>query len=258
MRIQSTFYRISALALVSACCQIPLTGTTGAEPVVQITGPTEAEPGNLIILRTEGTVGTGHVWKVIPEEAQDKFLPVTDNKGQQAAVFASSKPGRYTFVLAVAEAGEAAIGSHTLLLGKPDPDPNPNPPDPGPDPPDPEPDPGPTGLRVLILEETNDRDDLTESQLQILLSSEIRDYLDKKAAKGPEGTPEYRIWDDDLTAEELQFSSEIWRNAYQQAKELSKGERPWLLVTNGEAGVSMPLPKTVEETLAVLKKYGGE
>lgn len=219
------------------------------EPLAKIVGPTEAAPGNLVILRTEGTVGTGHRWAVIPQAAEGSFLPVTDANGQQAAVFAVSRPGTYTFVLAVAEDGKAALATHTLTLG--------GGPGPGPDPtpdPDPGPSPGPSGLQVLILEETADRPSLPESQLAILASPQIRAYLEQHA------DDRWLIVDDDLTDQQLSEAewSDEWIAAYEQAKDLSDGKRPWLLVTNGEAGASMPLPATVAETLAVLNKYGGE
>lgn len=126
------------------------------------------------------------------------------------------------------------------------------------DPPQPPPIPG-NGFRVLILEETADRDKLPREQAAILRSTVIRGYLNAKCAKAPDGkTPEYRILDDDLTPELLKFERPNFAEAFAKAKTDSQGKTPWLVVSNGETGTSRPLPVTVDETLKILKQYGGE
>lgn len=255
-----TSIRALGSRLALAACLLAA-AVAAAEPVARIVGPTENTPGNLVVLRTDGTVGTGHTWKIIPPEAEQFFLPILDSSGAQAAVFSTNKGGTFTFILTVSENGvvdweaktlgpsQTAIAVHTLVQGaKPPPDP---------DPPDPPP-PGPVGFRVLILEETTARNDLIPSEAEVLVSPVIRTYLSTKTAKGPDGkTPEYRIWDDDLTEEQLANVSEIWRAAYRDAKTRSAGRLPWLHASNGTAGISAELPDTVDLTLALLKKYGG-
>lgn len=106
------------------------------QPVAVIVGPTEAVPGDLVILRTTGTVGSGHTWLILPESAESKFLPILDSSGNQAAVFASSQPGVYVFILGVAEGDRVSLTKHVLTQGSAPPPPVPPDPDPpGPDPP---------------------------------------------------------------------------------------------------------------------------
>ncbi|MHA2101333.1 MAG: PKD domain-containing protein [Candidatus Kariarchaeaceae archaeon] len=118
------FSKFMVLGLILA-----LTFTVNAEPVAKIVGPEEVEPGNLVILRTEGTVGSGHQWLIIPESAKGSFFPAVDSSGNHVVLFANSRPGVYTFVLGVAEGDVSALAKHTLKQGKiiPDPDPNPSP-----------------------------------------------------------------------------------------------------------------------------------
>lgn len=119
------------------------------------------------------------------------------------------------------------------------------PPTPGPGP---EPGPAPipqTGLRVLIVEETAER---TAATSAIIGSTAIRSYVAEKCAKGPDGkTPEFRIYDKDVTGE-----SAVW----QEAMKLPRQSLPWLIVSNGKQGYEGPLPKTPAETLTLLKKFG--
>ena len=130
-----------------------------AQPVAVIVGPTESQPGNLVVLRTTGTTGSGHVWLVLPAPSAVNFLPVIDSTGQQAAVFASGTPGTYTFVLAVAQGDLAAMTTHELvILGD-----VPNPPDP-PDPADP---PGNATAVVVVYDEGSVRPEQAEVIAQL-------------------------------------------------------------------------------------------
>ena len=125
--------------------------------------------------------------------------------------------------------------------------------------PPPAPDPQPlTKLeRVLILEETSDRSRLPSAQMAALMSPQVRGYLTTHCAKGPDGkTPEWRMWDDDLTGGQLGFVTEVWRLDYAKAKADSNGRTPWLLI-NGGAG-SMAFPASTTEACELLKKFGGE
>lgn len=138
------------------------------------------------------------------------------------------------------------------------PQPPPEPPvPPGPTPPvPPEPTP-PTppapipgdGFRVLFVIETADVSKLPKEQLTILTAKSIRDYLNAKCVKVG-NQPEYRIWDKDI---DVTHAGPIWQQAMQRPRQ----SLPWLIISDGKTGYEGPLPKTVDETLALLKKYGG-
>lgn len=99
------------------------------------------------------------------------------------------------------------------------------------------------GLHVLIVEETAERGKLSAGQLAILTSVQIREYVASKSG-------EMRILDDDAP---LANESELWR----QAMGITRQSLPWLIASNGKAGYSGPLPVSVDETLTILRKYGG-
>lgn len=110
-----------------------------------------------------------------------------------------------------------------------------------------------TGLRVFIFEETADRDKLQPGQREALLSAapgSVRDYAQTHCVK-INGQPEFRLIDKD---QDLSKDSE----AVQIAGKLPRTSLPWLVVSNGKSGYSGPLPATAAESLAILKKYGGE
>lgn len=170
--------------------------------------------------------------------------------------------GRYKFVaVAAGKTGEQARADFVVVVGvpppvPPGPGPGPNPPDPKPPtPPDPAPIPA-AGLSALIVYESETLSALPRPQLEILNATgpgSVREYLTTHCIKGPDGrTPECRFLDKDAsTAGESKF--------WQDALALKRGpELPWLMVTNGKAGYSGPLPATPAATLDILKKYGGQ
>lgn len=139
-----------------------------------------------------------------------------------------------------------------LLSIQATPQPPPEPPTP-PTPPTPPVPPTPApipvaGLNMLIVEEVKDRNKLPPGQLQILFDKRLRDYINSKNPP-VNGDPHYRIWDqnDDATNE-----LKMWRDAFARPRQ----SVPWLIISNGKSGFEGPLPKTVQETLDLLKKYG--
>lgn len=126
-------------------------------------------------------------------------------------------------------------------------------PDPDPTPPTPKDVPfaGMSGLRVLIVDESEKRSDLPPAQLNIMLGKRVSDYLAAKCAKDAKGEPERRLWDKDwVTTGEPKH----WQDAMKRKRD----SLPWLLIGNGKDGYEGPLPTTVDGMLALLKKYGGE
>lgn len=124
-------------------------------------------------------------------------------------------------------------------------------------PPDPTPDPAPDvdptpivedGKRVLIIYESADLSKYPYSQTLIFQGAVIRDYLRENCSKGEDGTPEFRIWDQDVDTSHV---SEIW----QKAMEIDRKSLPWLIVSNGVSGTSCPLPETAAATMEILDRY---
>ncbi len=151
---------------------------------------------------------------------------------------------------------EQQIVRQVLTVVGPRPPPPPDPPLP-PDPPQPPEPPGPPkppipadGKRVLILYETADL--YPQGQVNQFTSTTLREYLRSHCSPGPvNGTPEFRIWDDDTDQTNMQ---QVWRDAMA----LPRGALPQLIVSNGVDGFNGPLPATEAETLAILKKYLGD
>lgn len=116
----------------------------------------------------------------------------------------------------------------------------------------PQPEPTPTvgKLRVVIIEEVSQRPSLPSSQQAVLLDKSIRDYMKTHCELNPkDNTPEFRLVDKDLTPDE-----EWLKKAFSE----QRSSLPWIVLSNGKTGFSGPLPLTAEETLNLLKKYGGE
>ena len=105
---------------------------------------------------------------------------------------------------------------------------------------------------MLLIEETSKRKALTEGQFNALFSTEFLDYLDANCVKdkdNPNGA--YRIWDKD---QRIKNDSASWIKAMARPR----ASVPWLIVSNGKTGFEGPLPTKLEDTYAILKKYGAK
>ena len=163
-------------------------------------------------------------------------------KQAKGRVFTAETPGRYRVVAYCAKGDVASPAAVcTVVVGE-----SPAPPTP----PGPAPIPG-DGLRVLIVYETADLSKLPRAQANILTAAEVRAYLNAKCATGPDGrTAEWRIWDQNVdTAAE----APTWRDAMARKRD----KLPWLVISTGKAGYEGPLPAAVDDTLKLLKHYGG-
>ena len=138
------------------------------------------------------------------------------------------------------------FGSVTFTVGDV---PGPAPPQP-PDPPKPQPGPA-KAMRVLIVYETADLSKMPRPQHAVLFSKAVRDYLNAKCAKEPDGWAAYRIYDKDAdTSKEPRGWGALLARP--------RSALPWLVVADGDAVLhEAPLPADVESTLALLKKFGG-
>ncbi len=163
--------------------------------------------------------------------------------------------GVYYIHAVACKAGKmTGIRTCKVVVGKPGPvPPGPDPVPPGPVPPGPLP-PAPIpvdGFRVLMVYETGDVQKLPSAQAAVLFSKSIRDYLDGKCVLGPDGkTREWRIWDQNI---DPTLESSLWQTAMKRPR----ASIPWIVISTGKTGYEGPLPKDVEATLDLLKKFGG-
>lgn len=158
----------------------------------------------------------------------------------------NAKEGRYRFVaVASSKTGEQVRVDFVVLVGN-----NPKPVDPV-DPPQPKVDPpiAGDGLKVLVVFAEDKQNNLPAGQQAILYGKEMRDFLNSKCVAGPDGkTKEFRIWDKDTDAT---GESKQWQDAFKR----NRTEVPWLVISNGKTGFEGPLPKTVSETIELIKRY---
>lgn len=225
-----------------------------AEPPapLKVVGPTRVPAYRLVRLSAENAdPKAALIWDVNDEDRADA------DEGGGRLTF-TGPPGVYKVKLreitfdAAAGAAKVRTARLTVTIGDPPPVP---PVPPGPVPPGPTPDPaapfaGTPGLRVLILYESADLTRVTPEQMLVLFSQSNRAFLDAVTPAGPDGkTHEWRMWDKDVNAA---GEAKVWQDALAKFKPAST---PWLLVGNGTAGFSGPLPGTVAEFQAVVTKY---
>lgn len=103
------------------------------------------------------------------------------------------------------------------------------------------------GLRVLVVYESSELSRLPETQKQVLSSTIVREFLNSHCAKDGD-TYEYRFYDQNA---DMTFANDRWKKAMAKARK----SVPWVAISNGRKGYSGPLPLSIEEMLALLKKY---
>lgn len=129
--------------------------------------------------------------------------------------------------------------------------------DSGPTPPKPPDPPSPSapivadGFHVLILYQDKDSVKLPPGQFGAIFGKPIRDYLNTHCKVGTDGLAGWRIVDidNDLSQMPKHFRDAVARN---------RTGVPWLIVSDGKTGFEGPLPVSINETLTILKKFGGE
>lgn len=210
-------------------------------------------PGAWVIVAPK-VDGGAPKWRIDPalqEVELGQLLPPEFTSKLKGRVFTSNVPGRYKIELWCAKANVASdIATTWIVIGNPPP----VPPGPGPDPkPKPDPDPSPKdapiagdGLRVLIVHETSQP--LSQSQFATIYGQQFRDYLRAKCAKGADGSAEARIWDKDVDTKD---APKHWQDAMKRPRQ----SIPWLIVSNGKTGFEGPLPQTLDEALAIVKRF---
>jgi hypothetical protein len=138
--------------------------------------------------------------------------------------------------------GSVACLSYTLTRqSMPIPNPTPNP--------TPNPPPVPGLLHVLVVYDNTTLGTLPAAQAAIIDSMAVRDYLKGHCSKSS-GTANFRFFDQ---AADLSKEPPDW----QAVAARPRSGLPWLVVANGKDTFEGLLPASVEETLALLQKYGG-
>lgn len=113
------------------------------------------------------------------------------------------------------------------------------------------------GFRVLISFDSKETTRPPGWQ-SIITGKAVRDYLEAHCVPNAVGEKddtggvmkEYRIYPDDS---DLKNVRQVWRDAWAK-----RGGKDWILIGDGKKGYSGPLPATAEETLTLLRKYGGQ
>lgn len=164
--------------------------------------------------------------------------------------------GQYEIKAIACKGGKLSeFATCVVVVGDPTPPVPPGPapgPGPSPVPPGPAPSPAPipaAGFRCLIVYESAELGKMPDAQKNVLYAKSVRDYLNSKCVMGADGkTKEWRIWDKDTDAS---AESQIWQDALKRPR----SQVPWIIVSDGKTGYEGPLPASVDETLALLKKY---
>ncbi len=135
-----------------------------------------------------------------------------------------------------------------VMIGDVPPGPDPGP---GPVPPGPDPFTSSPGCKVLIVYETTELGKMPRAQSEALKDGTIRDYLNTKCVKGPDGkTAQWRIWDQNV---DTSAETPLWQAVMKRPRK----SLPWIVLSNGRTGYEGPLPADSASTMALLKKYLG-
>jgi len=130
--------------------------------------------------------------------------------------------------------------------------PKPPPDDPEPEPDDPTP-PGPvTSFRVIWIMESGDT--LNAQQTAISGAKAIRDYLNAKTTRSPDGQPGWREFDpQQITKDEPAVIQELWK-----AIKEKQWSAPCVAIEVNNKVQVLPFPTNTADALALLKRRGGE
>lgn len=96
-------------------------------------------------------------------------------------------------------------------------------------------------LSVLIVEETEDRIKLPRQQLAAITGTQWKAIVP---------TGQWRVLDQHVT---LSTESQWVKDALA----VKRDSVPWLLISDGKAGFSGPMPENEADLIELLKKYGG-
>ena len=252
-------------ATLVALLLIPLAVCQDTSLVIK--GETKVAPYRLVRLKAEGLRDKSNVkWKVVAVDPanQSRIDFSTANALKSKTPEFVAPPGEYRVTLRALFLDAQGVPDDeetetTVVIGIPTPvPPGPTPVPPGPDPPAPTPD-GPApipapGLRVLILEETSERNTLTRGQREVLFGEKVRTYLRTNCVTtptNPDGA--FRIWDKDVDmSTDTDGANWIAGKAYKKPTAY-----PWLVISNGRTGTAGHLIPTTtgDEFIKLLNTY---
>jgi hypothetical protein len=212
------------------------------------------DPGDFITIKAT-TLGTVVKWVTIDKGL--KLFPTDLLKDSKTAIVTGQNPGVYRILAYTSDSNGPSDPVITTITinGTPTPTPGPTPP--------PNPNPLPftakkpanvfqagNGFRVLVVYDTATITSLPAKQQDVIFGGTIRDYLNKTCVKGPDGTPDWRMWDQSIDGVS---ESEMWAKVMKRPRK----SLPWLIVCNGVTAYEGPLPADANDMLTLLKKYGG-
>ncbi|TWT58903.1 hypothetical protein KOR42_22900 [Thalassoglobus neptunius] len=97
-------------------------------------------------------------------------------------------------------------------------------------------------LSVLVVEDVSQRTVLDRGHLNLILGVPLREWCNENGV-------ELKVWDDDVDASRADPKWTVGLNA-------ARDSVPWLYVSDhGERGFSGPLPKSWDETRAILEGF---
>lgn len=265
--------------LLLAVCP-PAWGQTTASSVIQsdlIQAPDEVAPGKLVSILLPPDLP----FEIQPKP-ENKLSFIDEESGKRAYLILEAKPPGYTITIDYAvihptaeeiagtptvpdpkDAGQVKAfkeylakhskdelykDTHFVKVGK-QPEPDPPGPDPGPTPDPDNPAPIPeAGFRVLVIYESEFKEQIPILQKAIITGAEVRNYLDKACAKEPDGGAAYRIYDQHVDAS---ADYPVWKTAMERRHE----SIPWVLISNGKTGYEGPLPESPSKFIELCKKY---
>ena len=100
------------------------------------------------------------------------------------------------------------------------------------------------GLWVMIVYEQQELPKIPASQQSVIFGQAVREYVKSKGGK--------------LLATDQNAVVTTGDPAWGKMLALKRQSIPWLVISkDGKTGCQVPLPKTVDEMMALLKKYGG-
>lgn len=213
----------------------------------------ETKIGEMLILRSDKAIHSKDVAGSLTWIIEPQLQTFMSENGKTVILNTGLKPDVLKVMQIVStKTGKNAYQRMSIRIGQgPQPPPGPTPPGPTPvDPPVDPPAPKTGNLKVLVVYESEDLGELPSKQIEIFTTTLIREYCDKACSKTA-GQADYRQYDDDVS---VATEPEWIKKAFSEQRQ----SLPWIVMSNGTTGFSGPLPGTIDETLALLKKYGGE
>ncbi|GIW60061.1 MAG: hypothetical protein KatS3mg087_1127 [Patescibacteria group bacterium] len=263
-RAEESLTRASkALSLVLLCCLWAHAQEPQPKEKLVVAAPAQAVRGQLVWIRLAKTPTHVSVLKASSGIDEDVSINKADSSQQlvcidqttkQSWIFSCPETGTYYVNAYFYDEERKALeidSSVFSIVNEIQPPP----------PPQPEPSPAPfvsqDGLRVLILSEIDERKDLSPDQLALFASADFRKFLEEKTVKESDGTPGYRVWDDDYTDSQIARVAAVWQEAFKAGKEAQRKFRVnhVMLVASPKGGEAIPLPKNVDEAVSIVQKY---